>query len=260
MIFTCQKLGLEELQKLADSNRHSVLIEGPSGCGKTYMAKQYANMLSVPDFVEVLPKVNDVRDAIDSCLQIENDVVLCIENLDKGVSGASYTILKSLEEPLPNMYIVITCTNINNVPDTIISRSTVVSTSPPVDSDIDLYARSVNPDKYFKLQNSDIWRCIRTFGDANIILNMSDEHLMYFSEIRKMCNFQDSVSNIVWKLGHFDDKEETPMELVIRYIMEIVNTAHVKKAGIECISDMMQRRIAKHAVLAKFVFECKYVE
>lgn len=260
MNFICQKYSLNELQQLANKDRHSVLIEGSSGCGKTYLARQYAQMIDVYDFINVEPKVQDIRNTIDSCLQLGNKVVICIENLDKGVSGASYTLLKSLEEPLPNMYIVITCRNINNVPDTIISRSTVVSTCPPVDSDLDLFARSVNPEKYFRLNKSLIWRCIRTLGDVNTILNMSDEHIDYFNTLNEISKFRDSVFNIVWKLSHFEDKSETPVELVIRYIMEIVGTVHVKKAGIECISDLINCRFGQHSILAKFAFECKYCE
>ena len=95
MNFICQKYSLNELQQLANKDRHSVLIEGSSGCGKTYLARQYAQMIDVYDFINVEPKVQDIRNTIDSCLQLGNKVVICIENLDKGVSGASYTLLKS---------------------------------------------------------------------------------------------------------------------------------------------------------------------
>lgn len=260
MIFVCQQEPLNELKKLCDSDRHSILIEGGPGCGKTYLARQFANMKEIPDFQEIAPKVQDIRDAMDLCNKLDNNIVICIENLDKGVSGASYTLLKCLEEPLPNMYIVITCRNINFVPDTIISRSTVVSVSPPTDSDMDLYCRSLNPDRYFKLKDTPLWRCVRVFSDANTVLTLNDEKIAYFDSLNSMQRFSDTVSNIVWKLGHFEDKSETPVELVIRYMMEIINTNHVRKCGIECISDLTQERIAQHAVLAKFAFDCKYCE
>lgn len=260
MIFKCQERSLIELQKLADSDRHSILIEGSPGSGKTYLARQYANMLKIPDFDTVAPKVSDIRESVDRCHQLDNNVVLCIENLDKGVSSSSYTLLKCLEEPLPNMYIVITCRNINNVPDTIISRSTVVSACPPTDSDIDLFSRSVNPDRYLKINQSVLWKCVRTLNDANLMLSLSDEKLSYIESLQSMSRFNDSISNIVWKLGHFEDKSETPIELVIRYLMEIINTPHVRMSGIECISDLTLGRIASHAILAKFAFECKYCE
>lgn len=260
MIFTCQANGIDELRLLASKDRHSVLIEGAPGCGKTYLARQYASLLDVQDFNIVPAKVNEIRDTIDFCSQLESTVVLCIENLDKGVASSSYTLLKALEEPSPNIYIVITCQSINRVPDTIVSRSTVVSISPPTDKDLDLFARSVNPEKYMKWSQSPIWKCVRTFNDAMTILSMQDEQINYILSLATICPFRDSVSNIVWKLGHFEDKSDTPIEIVIRYLMEILKSQHAQISGIECISDLSLGRIAQHAVLSKFVFECKYVE
>lgn len=260
MNFICQSNSLEQLKRLAEKDRHSVLIEGAPGCGKTYLARQYAGLLKVQDFHIVPAKVNEIRESVDLCSQLESSVVLCIENLDKGVVGSSYTLLKSLEEPPPNMYIVITCQNANRVPDTIVSRSTVISVSPPTSDDLDLFSRSINPEKYFKLSQNLIWRCVRTFADAQVMLSMSEEHINYILSLKDVCSFHDSISNIVWKIGHYEDKTETPIELVVRYIMEIVNTNHIRSCGIECISDLNLGRIAQHAVLSKFLFECKYCE
>lgn len=260
MIFKCQEESIAQLKKLASKDRHSVLIEGAPGCGKTYLARQYASILNVQDFNIVTAKVNEIRESVDMCSQLDTSIVLCIENLDKGVAGSSYTLLKSLEEPAPNLYIVITCQSVNRVPDTIVSRSTVVPVSPPTSQDLDLFARSVNPEKYMKLNTSLIWRCARTFNDAKTILSLPDEQISYIISLKEICNFSDSVSNIVWKLGHFEDKSETPIEIVIRYIMEVVNSNHIRSCGIECISDLALGRIAQHAVLSKFIFECKYTE
>lgn len=260
MNFMCQKSALDELESLCASRRHSVLIEGPEGSGKTYLARQYADMLDVADFQVITPKVDSIKDAIDSCLQIDTPVVLCIENLDTGVPGASYALLKFLEEPLPHVYIVVTCRNIKHVPDTIISRSAVVVTAPPVDIDISSYALSRNGDRFKELQHTMLWRCVRTFSDAETVLNMNPTQLDYFNSLKELAEFRDTVSNIAWKIGHYPDNIETPLELVIRYLMEIANTAHIKKSGIDCIRDLTQGRIASHAALAKFAFDAKYCE
>ena len=114
-----------------------------------------------------------------------NKVVICVENLDCGVVSASYTLLKFLEEPLPNVYIVITCRNVKHVPDTIISRSAVVNTCPPVDIDISSYSLSKNPARFKELQNTLIWRCVRTFKDAETVLNMTSSQLSYFQNLKK---------------------------------------------------------------------------
>ena len=260
MNFICQQQPLIELDTLRLSDRHSVLIEGPSGCGKTYLAMQYAKMLNIEDFQIVTPKVDEIKSSIDACLSLSTPVVLCIENLDTGVPAASYALLKFLEEPSPNVYIVVTCRNLQHVPDTIVSRSAVVVTAPPVDIDISTYSLSLNKDKFQELQFSDLWKCVRTFKDAETVLNMTPEQVTYFYNIPSMCKFNDSVSNIIWKLGHYEDNTECPVELVIRCIMNIIDTPHVKRVGVECLNDLALKRIATHAILAKFAFELKYCE
>lgn len=260
MNFHCQESAIFELKKCAVFKRQSILIEGFEGSGKSYLAGMFANMLNCPDFISVSPTINEIRSTIDDCYQLNNRVVLCIENLDTGVIGASYALLKFLEEPYPDIFIVITCRNVNKIPDTILSRSFVVSISNPVKSDIDLFARNKYPNRYDKVSKHRIWNCIHTFKDADTAMMMSDEQLSYFDKLNSVLSFKDTVSNIIWKLGHFDDNSETPLELVIRYIMELQKTKHVEKCGIDCIKDLNQGRIAKHAILAKFCFELKYCE
>lgn len=260
MNFICQNSAIAELQTLAKSNRHSILIEGAEGSGKSYLAMQYAQMLGIGDFQQIVPKVDVLKETIDACLQLNNPVVLCIENLDLGVAGAAYVLLKFLEEPLPNTYIVVTCRNIKNVPDTIISRSAVVVTAPPVELDISTYALSKNADRFRELKGTRLWNCVRTFKDADTVMNMNSTQLDYFNGLESMAQFRDTVSNLVWKISHYTDNSETPVDLVIRYLMNLINTTHIKKAGIECMRDLSQGRIASHAVLARFVFEAKYCE
>lgn len=260
MEFICQKSTVAELQSLADSDRHSILIEGPEGSGKTYLAKQYASMIGIRDFQICIPKVDAIKECTNTCLQLDTPIVLCIENLDLGVPAASYALLKILEEPSPNLYILITCRNINRVPDTIISRSAVIIAAPPVDIDISSYSLNKNSDRFKEINQTPLWNCVRTFHDADTVLNMTTDQFLYFETLREITKFNDSVSNIVWNLGHYSDNAETPLELVIRYIMEIMNTPYIHQKGIECIRDMAEGRVAKHAVLAKFAFECKYCE
>ena len=148
---------LEELQTLATSNRQSVMISGPAGSGKSYLAQQYANMLGIDDYSAFDPKVADIREALDSCMTINNRVLLEIKNLDMGVPAASYTLLKSLEEPLAHVYIVITCRNPDRVPDTIISRSAVINLGPPTLDDIDAYGKEKDTLKFNVVSSRLAW-------------------------------------------------------------------------------------------------------
>lgn len=260
MVANSQRDSLQELHKLALSNRQSILISGPSGSGKSYLAQQYANMLQIDDYSSIDPKVSDIREALDSCLSINNKVLLEIKNLDLGVPAASYTLLKSLEEPLAHVYIVITCRNQDHVPDTIISRSAVVNLGPPTMSDIDAYGKEKDRVKFNNVCTRLAWKCVRSFSDADDVLNMSLDEINYYESLSEVCKFNDTVANLVWKLGHYDSNKDCNLELAIRSVMELMNKPFITKCGIDCIRDLNRGRIAQHAVLAKFVFNAKFCE
>ena len=263
MEFICQKRAKKQLELLSDSDRHSILIEGPVGCGKTYLGKMYANMMKVEDIVSVAPSVGDVKTSLDACLAAEYPIALIVENLDVGVNAASYAMLKFLEEPKSNVYLVVTCRNLNKVPDTIISRSAVVSVSPPVHTDVEKYAEEKDKSKYRTLTEvyryREVWEVVASFQDVDTVFSMTQQQLDYFEEINKLSKFKDSVANIVWSLGHYSDNTETPIDFVIRYIMRITRgDSHMRRACVDCLNDLAASRLASHAVLSRFVLEGKY--
>lgn len=260
MHFKSQEEAFQQLDMLAKSNRQSILIEGPTGCGKSYIARQYASMVNVSDFVSIAPKVADIREAIDACIQNGTKILLCIENLDCGVAAASYTLLKFLEEPIEGVYIVVTCRDMKLLPDTIISRSAVVTVQPPRTEDINLYAENKDRMKYLSLQNKRVWRCCHSLVDADEIFKMTADQLDYYENIDQLCKFADNVTNIVWNLSHYSDNSPSNVELTIRCIMDVLNNSFITKCGVDCIRDLSSKRIAQHAVLAKFAFNCKYCE
>lgn len=259
--FACQHDAVSILQDYASSKSHSILIEGPEGCGKSYLATMYGkHMLGIEDMFVVQPNVQSIRSVIEDCYNFSTPIVIVVENLDLGVKSASYSLLKFLEEPAPHVYIIVTCRNIRNIPDTIISRSLTVSCAPPIDSDIELYASEYNFAKYHTLHKQLIWKCVHTFNDAKRVLDMTADQLNYFDSLNNITQFRDTISNMMWKLGHYEDNSETPIDLVIEYIMTLCNNRHIELAGIECLRDISEGRIAQHAVLGKFLFEAKYCE
>ena len=260
MIFDCQVEPLTELRKLADANRQSLLIEGPSGCGKSYLSQQYANMMNISDFVSVSPKVADIREAIDSSVQLQSNVLLSIENLDLGVAAAAYTLLKILEEPLPNIYIVITVRNIRMIPDTIISRSAVVTANVPTYKDIDYYGRYKDELKFNNIKERLVWRCVRSFKDADDVLAMTPDQINYYESLSELCKFNDNVSSLIWTISHYKDNQPCSIELAMRAVVELMHNNFITKCGIECLRDLSTNRIAQHAVLAKFILNAKYCE
>jgi len=249
---------IAQLQKLSSYDRHSILIEGPKGCGKSYLANQFANFASIEDIAFIPPKVSDLRDAIDSSLLLSNNIELVVENLDLGVAGASYTLLKSLEEPADNLYMIITCRNIDYIPDTIVSRSAVVSVNVPTQADLCEYAQAKDSFKFSTIKDSLVWQCARSFHDVDAILSMKPSQIEFYANLDKVAKFKDSVSNISWQIGHYEDGSECDIELAIRCIMRLCGTKEITSYGISCLRDLDSGRIAKHAALSKFIFLSKY--
>lgn len=261
MNLKCQASAIEELKNLASRDRHSILIEGVSGCGKTYLAKQYSKILNIPDFVGINSTVNDIRKAIDMCYNLESKVVVCIENLDSGVSGASYTLLKFLEEPRENIYIVVTCCNINKVPDTIVSRSSVVTVSAPTSDDLDVFSREypLEKQKITKDRNG-LWSAVKNFWDVDYCMNLSISYCDHLDDLLGLIQSKKPVSDVVWSLGHYPDGTEIPVEFAIKYIVSNISSKSIKKKGILCIKELESSRLASHAVLSRFVMDCKWGE
>ena len=258
MNLICQKEAIEQLKILAEHQRHGVLIVGDSGSGKTYLANQYAKYLGISDFYKINPVISDLKSMIDVCIENKNPVVLCIENLDNGVFQASAPLLKLIEDCPSYLYIVVTCNNYYAIPDTIPSRCALVTVNPPTNSDIEQYAKSKDTNAYESLKDKKVWKCIKGFGDTDIVLKFTPEHLKYFEDLSKI-QFKDTVSNLSWKLQHYEDKSETPLHIVIRYLMQILDYSD-KRACIECLNDLADNKISKSAIIGKLVFELKYTK
>ena len=257
MEFIYQSEAVSELRQVATSDRHSVMIEGPAGCGKSYLASEYAKMLNIDDISFVEPTVSAVRSMMNSVANLSNPMLICIENLDTGVPAAAYTLLKFLEEPQSNVYIVVTCRNIRGVPDTILSRSVCVSIGQPTPIDLETYGAQKDPTLYALRKNSVMWTMCRSFADIDAIFQMTQPQLDYFYDLSNI-NFKDNVSNLTWKLGHYNDNTESPTIFVIRYIYGTTRNELVKKYALQCLVELDTSRVAGHAVLAHFVFNCKY--
>lgn len=246
------------LQDFAKHNKHSVIIEGPKKCGKTHIAREYAKLLNIPDFQIVKPTVSDLREVIDICAQIENKLVVCIENLDDGVIAASYTMLKFLEEPRDNIYIVITCSSCYRLPDTIISRSHVATINPPTNDDMVAVAKLRGVD--MSNIHPSLQKCCNNFSDIDLVTKLTKEQIDYLHELCSTPTWSDSISSIVWKLNHWKDNTEAPPQFVIRFLMNNMKNPTVYQAGCKCLQDLDDAILGTHSSLSRFAYECKYIE
>ena len=257
MNFQCQTGAIERLKLLAEHKQHGILIVGIPGSGKTYLARQYANFLGIENFYIINPVVADLKATIDLCLNSDTPVVLCIENLDSGVVQASYPLLKFIEDCPNYVYVVVTCCNLDAVPDTIPSRCALVEVSQPTRSDISQYASSKDAEAYERLHETKIWSCIRGFKDVDTVLSFKIDQIKYFDNLPVLVQSNEPVSSISWKLTHFEDNSELDAELSVRYLLNVLS-GHKRRACIDCLNDLAENRMSKNAIVSKLIFEIKY--
>ena len=259
MNFQCQADAIENLKILAEHNQHGVLIVGNSGSGKTYLARQYAQMLGISDFYIINPVISDLKSTIEGCTTNSTSVVLCIEDLDNGVVQAAYPLLKLIEDCPSYIYVVVTCNNLYSIPDTIPSRCALVTINPPTQADIKMYAESKDPTAYEFVSKHKVWESIKSMTEADIALKFTPEHIKYYNNITTIIDSKDSVSNLAWKLQHYDDNTETPIVIVLRCLMSELS-GYKRVSCIKCLNDLNDNRISKNAIVSKFVFDLKYCE
>ena len=249
---------LSALSKLSERRCHSLLIVGNSGCGKTWLSKQYASMLSISDWVAVEPTVAAIRSIQDACSVLSTPLVVNIENLDDGVVSAAYTLLKFLEEPKENVYVVVTARNIMLLPDTIASRCQVVYVSDPRPHDIVTFAQLLDARRYDNLKDSITFAACRSLSDVRQVYAMTAQQLTYLDSLHEVVYSTESVSSAVWKLGHYADNSPTPPELVIRAVTAQLKDRGILEYSLHCLRDLSSSRIAAHAVITRFVMDCRY--
>jgi len=252
-----QQIPLETLQKYADAKKQALILSGSSGVGKTYLAKEYSKLLAISDFSIVEPKVDDIRQMITETSQLESPMVVCVENLDLGVPAASFTLLKFLEEPRQDVYVVITCRNTNRVPDTIISRAPILSIPNLTETDIESYAATLDSAKVEQVKaDKTLWCCVKSFQDLDVLIAMPPQNLAYFKTLLDI-NAKQSVSAITWKMQKFPDGTQIPLEIAVRYMM-YSNSAWTTYC-LSALNDLASGRIGSNAVLSKLIFELKYL-
>lgn len=252
-----QAAAIAELAKLSESRRKTLIIEGPRGSGKSYLASLYAKKLNIPDFTILEPKIDSIRSFMEQSYGLPNDLVVCIENLDTGVVGSAYALLKFIEEPVSSVYIVVTCRNLGAIPDTIVSRCVTVSLSNMTADDLKAYLQTKD-EKLIAAIGKDpiLWRSIKTFSDVDHLIAAGEQGISYYRELPGAISANSSVSWISWKLQKYPDGNPTDLNMVVTYLMNSNRDWYIP--ALSCLRKIEAGRVPAHIALAKFILDLKY--
>ena len=135
-----------------DKISHAYLFSGPRGTGKTSVAKIFAKAMNCPnqvggepcnncyicqavtdgsleDVIEMdaasnngVDEIRDIRDKSTYAPSIAQYKVYIIDEVHMLSTGAFNALLKTLEEPTPNVVFILATTELHKIPATILSR------------------------------------------------------------------------------------------------------------------------------------------
>lgn len=261
MKFSCQKRCAEDLERFSRTDCHSVVVHGPQGSGKTHMCLEYAKLVGASDVVRVAPKVSDLKESFDELLHLDNKVLLLVENLDLGVKSCSYVLLKYMEEPKSNVYVCVTCQNVQSIPDTVVSRSLVTYVQVPTKNDIASYSCKYHKEAFEHVKRCKIWKCVKTFSDADSVCSMTPEQISYVQKWQNLGEFSRPVATSSWNMSHYNGSSPLDASLVVKYVMMCnEGNKHVVSSCVRCLDMLRLKRVAPYMALSKLAFDLKYCE
>ena len=114
---------LKQIDKLIEENKFPrfSIVTGQKGQGKTEVIKYISNKLNIPVIFYNI-SIDDIRTMIELAYKCTQKMIFVIKNGDNMSINAQNSLLKVIEEPPYNCYIVLELNDINNTLETIRSR------------------------------------------------------------------------------------------------------------------------------------------
>lgn len=121
---------------------HALLLVGQRGVGLGTLAKELAKRVANREVVIIEPKLHktqktanintdDIRELVKvTQTRRKEPLVIVLDEAEKMTAGAPETFLKALEEPVDNVYYILTSHDTSNLPKTILSRAQIIEVMP----------------------------------------------------------------------------------------------------------------------------------
>jgi len=153
-----QKEVLKQIDNLIEKGfPRFIVITGQKGQGKTELAKYIFYKLNEyygtpePDnrggiyMVEIEPKIDNIREMIEMSYKQTEPIIYLIQNADKMSVNAQNSLLKLVEEPPNNCYVIMELQQIENTLDTIKSRCQEIKMESYTEEELDYMIDSLQP-------------------------------------------------------------------------------------------------------------------
>ena len=245
-VLAYQKEAIDIINKAFETNHlsHAYIFEGASGTGVLDAAYYFSQMLLCkgenkpchicdncekiehrvhPNIFLIEPISESIRkDQINSMIHeghmssiTDKARIYIIKDAEKMNRASSNTLLKTLEEPSNDNYIILLCSNINTLLETIVSRCQIIRFKPINKLQVEdlLMKKDIESDKAFLLSE-----LFSSFDEAYDFYNNSNAYLDYIlKSFNNLSLNKDIYLDYIFNKNHFSNKQN-----VILYLQSLI--------------------------------------
>ena len=185
-----QKEVLKQIDNLIEKGfPRFVVITGQKGQGKTELAKYISKKMNI-QIIEFGIKIDEIREMIEMAYKQTEPLIYLIQNADKMSIGAKNSLLKVIEEPPNNCYVIMELQQMENTLETIKSRCQEIKMEQYSEEDIQEMINKLNP----VLDTDEIGmisQAAENYYQIKILINYG---------VKEFYNYTDKVYNNIYKV------------------------------------------------------------
>lgn len=253
-----------------DKLPQTIIMSGDRKSGKTLFSEYIAYCIDIP-YINI-SNIDEVRLMIEECYTSRFEKVYIIEDFNLLNFRAKEAMLKILEEPPQNSYIVLNTYNDSFLKDTIKNRCYIFNIDNYKLVDLQLYESAANKNNHTILEENGLYEVFNSIGWLMYINenNRLSDYLKFIGKFLRIINTTnggDALKSLEYiSVKKDDDKIDFLLFLKLLYI-EIVKSMKIDKINLIPILDLItktknkliiNRYLSIDVVYSNFIIDYRY--